>query len=222
MVVDAGRVGLLQVVDDRVRGAERVRVVAVVRLSVGEEDDELAARGGVGRERVRDDADRLAGRRLELDPHLRAVGREGQPVVERLDSRGVVQQRRDVVGQHPLQRRTHPAAARGVRAIDGGETKPYLRIELGHHRLDRHLEVVPRGVGHVGADGVAGGPRQAVEHAAGAIDEQVDGGDLRHEFEVGRLAGGVGARVADRRPARAGGAAGCGFAAGAGAAARRG
>ena len=142
--------------------------------------------------------DSLAGD-SNLIPDLRAVGRGGQAVVERLDGGRVVQRRRDVVGEHPLQRRTHPAARR-VRAVDGGEAEAHLRVELGDHRLDRHLEVVPGRVGHVGADGVAGGAREAVEHAAGAIDEQVDRRDLRYEHELGRLAGGVGARVADRRP----------------------
>ncbi len=126
----------------------------------------------------------------------------------------------DVVGQLALQRRAHPAARAGL--VPQTVVKPNRTCESSWVITDSIavLSVVPGGVGHVGADGVAGGP-EAVEHAAGAIDEQVDGRDLRHEFEVGRLAGGVGARVADRRPAGAGGAACRVYAAGSGAAASR-
>ena len=53
------------------------RVVAIVRLTVGQEDDVLRAGSGVGHERLGDVADRLAGGRLELHARVRA-GRGGQ------------------------------------------------------------------------------------------------------------------------------------------------
>ena len=119
--------------------------------------------------------------RLELLARVHGVARVrphgAEGVVFGLDVHRVVQLRRDVVGERAGGGQRARSAPGRVGPVDCREAEPHLRLELHHHRLDGVFELCPRRVRLVGADELAGG--EAVEHAARAIDHQVDGRDLR-------------------------------------------
>src|SRR4029078_334493 len=104
--------------------------------------------------------------------------------------------RGDVVGERTGDHRARSDAAGWIGPVDGGEPKTNLRIERRHYRLDRVLELGPGRVGLIGADVPI--DAEAVEHAARAIDDQVDRRDLRLEVELCGLADAPSAAAAGR------------------------
>src|SRR6266540_3235721 len=109
-------------------------------------------------------------------PRLRIVrSRDGIVIIERW--------------RHFGNRRAH-VPVRGVGAVVGIEAEANVRLQLHDHVEQAHPQLVPRGVGVVGAEGIHVRRAETRVHAGRAVDEQVDGGDLGLELDLVLHAGG--------------------------------